>query len=152
MTKTQGNAGIHTTAYLPPSLLSFHPSLLFFIPSSLFFIESNDGVTEWTTTYIYVHTCVCMCGMWGSQNVDFFYIGTEWINEHGALLVWYWEGTTKVPIPLPCFPLVIPHGLAWDWIQASLMRGQQLTAQAKHDLAVNIKIMTWDVNLVLLVW
>jgi len=27
------------------------------------------------------------------------------------------------------------------------MRGQQLTAQAKHDLAVNIKIMTfWDVQ------
>jgi hypothetical protein len=68
------------------------------------------------------------------------------MNECGALLVWYWEGTTKVPIPVPCFPLVIPHGLTWDWIQASLMRGQQLTAEAKHDFAVNIKIITCDVQ------
>lgn len=137
---------IHTTAYLPPSLLSFLPFLLFFIPSSLFPIESNDGVTKWTPTYIYmyVYVCACVCvGCEGLRVVNIFFYWWYWMNEHRALLVWYWEGITKVPIPVPSFPLIIPHGLVWDWIQASLMRGQQLTAQAKHNLALNINIMTF---------
>jgi len=45
---------------------------------------------------------------------------------------WYWQERTDV-LEEKCalvsfFPLQISCGLAWDWTQASIMRGRRLTA------------------------
>jgi len=138
---------VHTHNCLPPILPPFIPSAPSFLPlfSSLKVMMVLQNEHQHMYICMCAHLCVYVWDVRVSECWIFFFI--EWMNEQGAQLVWYWEGTTKVPNPMPHFPLIIPHGLAWDWIQASLMRGQQLTAQAKHGLAVNIKIMTfWDVQ------
>jgi hypothetical protein len=63
MTKTLGNAGIYTQ--LPTS----HPSLLSFLP----LFSSSKVMTVLPNEHIYMCAHVCMCGMLGSQNGEYFF-------------------------------------------------------------------------------
>ena len=55
-------------------------------------------------------------------------------GEYRALVEWYWQEKTEVleemPAPVQLWPPQIQNGLAWDLTQASMVKGQQLTAWA----------------------
>lgn len=66
------------------------------------------------------------------------------MNEFGVLVEWFWRGKTEVPEekPLPAIVclLHVPHGLAWDWTPACMMKGHQLSAWAiTQHTTVNVK-------------
>jgi len=59
----------------------------------------------------------------------------EWMNEWVSSIGWMIltgenRNTRRKPIPLPLCPAQILHGLVWEWIQASMVIGQQLTTWA----------------------
>jgi hypothetical protein len=50
-----------------------------------------------------------------------------------SLVEWYWEKTEvfrEKPIPVPLHPLLISHGLAWDWTQAPAERSLRLNVRS----------------------
>jgi len=57
---------------------------------------------------------------------------SEWVGSiDGLIVVGKWEYPPKKAVPVSLYAPQIWHWLFWDWMQASALRGYQLTAWAK---------------------
>jgi len=69
-------------------------------------------------------------------------------SEYGAFVEWYWQDKTEVlgdkPAPVPLPVPQISHGLNWDRIRSSAMRGSDLPTWYGIHVQNTVRWNTWN--------
>ena len=88
---------------------------------------------------------------WSTGRKTLYSVGGRWMNEHGAMVEWYWQGKIEVlgekPVPvLVCTPQ-IPNVHAWDRTRVFTKRVQRLLASVTpRSLTITLALRPHESN------